>query len=58
MWKLSLILLIAGVYNWYANNSFHFSADSVIRLLLSCTLLVLTPPVLVAVVIYFDKENS
>ena len=58
MWKLSLILFIAGVFNWYTNNTDPYSYEGILRLLVSSLGLFLIPIVLVAVVVYLEERFS
>jgi hypothetical protein len=58
MWPLSLVLFAIGIYKFISNYSTPLDTEGLIRVLLGLLILVLTPPVLVAVVIYFDKSSD
>jgi hypothetical protein len=58
MWPLSLVLLTIGIYKFVSNYSTPLDTEGLIRVLLGLLILVLTPPGLVAVVVYFDKSSD
>lgn len=56
MWPLSLLLLAIGIYKFISNYTTALDTEGLIRVLLGALMLVLCPPVLVAVVAYFNKS--
>jgi hypothetical protein len=58
MWPLSLVLITIGIYKFISNYSTPLDTEGFIRVSLGFLILALTPPVLVAVVVYFDKSSD
>ncbi len=58
MWKLSLVLAVIGLYKWYIENPSLSSYEDLIRLIFGLIILILGPPLVVALALYLDDIKS